>query len=232
MSLPAQLRKITIAIDGHSSCGKSTLARDLARELNYIYVDTGAMYRGITLKIIRENIDLHDLDSIKELLNRTDMHFIKKEGMDHLVMDGEEVESEIRTTVVAEMVSPVSEISVIRRFLVDLQRKMGQSKGIVMEGRDIGTVVFPDAELKLFVTADLDTRTERRFLELTNKGYDISREMVKKNLSERDHIDSTREDSPLCLHPDAILIDTSNLTRETQLARALELAFEKINSLG
>jgi len=220
--------EIVIAVDGHSSCGKSTLAKDLAKALGYTYVDTGAMYRAITLKIIRERIALDEEASILSMLESTDIIFKRIKGENHLFLDGLDEEKEIRKPSVAALVSPVSEISTIRKFLVDLQRSYGDNKGVVMEGRDITTVVFPEAKLKLFITADIDTRAERRYSEMLSKGIKTSLEEVRKNLSKRDYIDSNRKDSPLTMHPDAILIDTSQHTRESQLQEALQIARKKL----
>jgi len=215
--------EIIIAIDGQSSCGKSTLAKQLSKELSYAFVDTGAMYRAVTLYFIRNGIDLKDADAVELALKDISISFINKEGINTTVLNGEEVETEIRKMYVSEMVSPVATISTVRRAMVWQQQQMGLTKGVVMDGRDIGTVVFPNAELKLFVTADIATRTERRFLELKAKGLSITREEIAKNLQERDHIDSTRADSPLKQAKDAVLIDNSNLSREEQLAMVLAL---------
>lgn len=215
---------IIIAIDGHSSCGKSTIAKDLAKELDYLYIDTGAMYRAVTLLLIQNNVDLSDEVSISKLLRQIQLHFKKKNDHRELYMNGCNVEEEIRTPKIASFVSPVSEVSIIRKKLVDLQRKMAeQGEGVILEGRDIGTVVYPDADLKFFVTADIEKRTERRYLELMGKGLNTPLEEVKINLSERDRIDSSRDDSPLRQAKDAILIDTTFHTRESQLAYVLKL---------
>ena len=222
--------KIIIAIDGQSSCGKSTLAKQLSKELGYAYVDSGAMYRAVTLYFLRHKISLDDQDSIELALKELSISFINKAGINTTLLNGEEVETEIRKMYVSEMVSPVAAISTVRRAMVWQQQQMGKSKGIVMDGRDIGTVVFPNAELKLFVTAATETRTERRYLELKEKGMTSTKEEVAKNLQERDHIDSTRADSPLKQAEDAVLIDNSNLTREEQLAMVVALAKERIES--
>lgn len=224
--------KIIIAIDGQSSCGKSTLAKQLSTVLGYAYVDSGAMYRAVTLYLIRNKIALNDIDTIELALKELSISFINKDGVNTTLLNGEEVESEIRKMYVSEMVSPVATISTIRRAMVWQQQQMGKSKGIVMDGRDIGTVVFPTADLKLFLTADLATRTKRRFQELKEKGLPISKEEIAKNLEERDHIDSTRVDSPLKQAIDAILIDNSNLTREEQLAMVAALAKARIKKKG
>jgi len=222
--------KIIIAIDGQSSCGKSTLAKQLSKKLGYAFVDSGAMYRAVTLYFLRHKIDLTDQDAIELALKELSISFINKAGVNTTLLNGEEVETEIRKMYVSEMVSPVAAISTVRRAMVWQQQQMGKSKGIVMDGRDIGTVVFPNAELKLFVTADIETRTNRRYLELKEKGMTLTKEEVAKNLQERDHIDSTRADSPLKQAADAVLIDNSNLTREEQLAMVLALVKERIEN--
>lgn len=226
-----KLPAITVAVDGHSSCGKSTLAKDLAALLDYIYIDTGSMYRAITLKMINKGIHPEDKDAISHMLEDTRIEIKRIDDMNHLFLDGVDVEKEIRTPKVASFVSPVACIPAVRRFLVKIQREFGKEKAVVMEGRDIATVVFPNAELKLFVTADLSIRAERRHLELLNKGIIISREEVEQNLSERDHIDSNREDSPLRRHKEAILIDTSNHNRESQAKLAYDITCKKIMAL-
>jgi len=222
------LPKIIIAIDGQSSCGKSTLAKQISKVLGYGYVDSGAMYRAVTLYFLRNKIALSDIDAVELALKELSISFINKQGINTTLLNGEDVETEIRKMYVSEMVSPVAAISTVRRAMVWQQQQMGKSKGIVMDGRDIGTVVFPTAELKLFVTADLDTRTERRYLELKEKEMTTSKKEVAQNLQERDHIDSTRADSPLKQAVDAILIDNSNLSREEQLAMVVALARERI----
>jgi len=222
------LPKIIIAIDGQSSCGKSTLAKQISKVLGYGYVDSGAMYRAVTLYFLRNKIALSDKDAIEIALKELSISFVNRQGQNTTLLNGEDVETEIRKMYVSEMVSPVAAISTVRRAMVWQQQQMGKSKGIVMDGRDIGTVVFPTAELKLFVTADLPTRTERRYLELKEKGLTTSKKEVAQNLQERDHIDSTRADSPLKQATDAILIDNSNLSREEQLAMVVALARERI----
>jgi len=223
--------KIIIAVDGHSSCGKSTLAKELAQKLDYIYIDTGAMYRAITLKFIDKKIPLDDNVQIQKLLDKTTLEFRCIEGENKIFLDGNDVEDFIRNTEVADMVSPVSEISQVRKHLVSMQQTLGFKKGLVMDGRDIGTVVFPTAELKLFITAKLDIRSQRRYLELKEKGLDIKLADIKRNLSKRDYIDSNRKDSPLKQADDAILIDTTHYNRKEQLELALKHALEKIESL-
>ena len=222
--------KIIIAIDGHSSCGKSTLAKGLAKTLGYAYLDSGALYRAVTLYFIRHQIDIEDTQAIEKALDQINIRFINKDGQNHTILNGEDVEEEIRKMYVSEKVSPVAAISMIRRAMVKQQQAMGREKGIVMDGRDIGTVVFPQAELKLFVTASIEERTKRRFLELQAKGLEPDYETVKNNLQERDYIDSTRADSPLIQAEDAILLDNTQLSEQEQLAVALELTKKKIPS--
>ena len=221
--LSSDMKRIIIAIDGFSSCGKSTLAKALAKSLHYGYVDTGAMYRAVTLYFLDNNVDINDPNEVKEALSKIEIHFERKPTGNHIFLNGVDVEHEIRTMRVAEMVSPVATISVVRRAMVALQQQMGKRKGIVMDGRDIGTVVFPEAELKIFLTADTDIRTQRRYDELKSKGQEIPFDEVKRNLTERDLIDSNRADSPLRQADDAILIDNSNLTPNEQLQKVLEM---------
>ena len=224
-----QKDKITIAVDGFAACGKSTLAKALARELGYIYIDSGAMYRAVTLYFLDNSIDINDVAAVKAGLEKINISFKNIEGQNHTFLNGFDVEKEIRAMRVSDFVSPVSTISSVRRFLVACQKEMGNQKGIVMDGRDIGTVVFPDAELKLFMTASPEVRTKRRLLELESKGiFDYTYEQVQKNLTERDHIDSTRSDSPLKKADDAIVIDNSDLSTEQQLKLALSMAREVI----
>ncbi len=223
------MKKIIIAIDGYSSCGKSTLARELARVLHYIYIDTGAMYRAVTLYFINHNIDFKNEEEVTNALNNISIDFRKIKSEIHTFLNSQDVETSIRSMQVSELVSEVSAISSVRSFLVQQQQAMEQQKGIVMDGRDIGTVVFPSAELKIFLTASPEIRATRRKKEYEQKGIDISLEEVKNNLAHRDHIDSTREDSPLRQAADAILLDNSYLTKEEQLKFVLDLMSEKIN---
>lgn len=217
-------RKIIIAIDGYSSCGKSTLARALARRLQYLHIDSGAMYRAVTLYFLRHMVDINDPYSVKDALDKISIYLTFEDDVQITWLNHENVEMAIRSPEVNRHVSPVSTLSSVRKAMVDQQRRMGEKKGLVMDGRDIGTVVFPAAELKLFLIADLDVRVERRWLELMNKGLHATREEVKANLLERDYIDSTREDSPLRKADDAIVIDTSYLTEKEQLQIALDMA--------
>lgn len=217
-------KKIIITIDGWSSCGKSTLARQLAKELGYVYVDSGAMYRAITLFFLRNHIDWTDKKEVKKALSEINIEFIfnPKSQLSEIYLNDENVEYVIRDLVIAEKVSDVAAIKEVREFAVAQQKKMGSKKGIVMDGRDIGTVVFPKAELKIFMTADNAVRVERRFRELFEKNPNITIEEVKNNLEMRDYIDSNREISPLRKADDAIELDNTNLTEKEQFQKALE----------
>lgn len=215
-------KKIIIAIDGHSSCGKSTVAKELAKLLGYIYIDSGAMYRVVTLFGIRNgliNNKIPDEKKLTEALKQVKITFRwdEKTGKNTTYLNGENVEEEIRQVTVSENVSPVSTIAGVRAEMVKQQRENGKNKGIVMDGRDIGTVVFPDAELKIFMTASPEIRAKRRFDELQGKGQQVDFEEILKNVIERDRIDSTRETSPLRKADDAVVLDNSNLTRAEQL---------------
>ncbi len=224
------MKKIIIAVDGYSSCGKSTLAKALAKELNYVFVDSGAMYRAITLYFLRERIDWNNIGKVNEALQNISLDFEYNDanGKSDMLLNDENVEAEIRDMVVSEKVSDVSTIKEVREFAVAAQQKLGTKKGIVMDGRDIGTTVFPNAELKIFVTSDPEVRVERRFKELYAKNPSINIEDVKKNLEMRDYIDSNREVSPLRKAADAIVLDNSDLTKEQQLEKALKLVHEKL----
>jgi cytidylate kinase len=223
-------QKIIIAVDGFSSTGKSTLAKELARELAYGYIDTGAMYRAVTLYFLRNEVDIKDEEAVQLALQNIEISFQNIEGKNTTFLNGENVEEEIRKMYVSEFVSPVATVSAVRRAMVKLQKAMGYKKGIVMDGRDIGTVVFPNAELKIFVTADPDVRAQRRLAELEGKGQVVDFEEVKKNLTERDYIDSNREDSPLRQAEDAVVLDNTELTREAQLVLAVKWAREIIGA--
>lgn len=222
------MKRIIVAIDGHSSCGKSTLAKALAKTLHYAYLDTGAMYRAVTLYFLEQQLDYNDPEQVAKGLAEIEIHFERIEGQNRTFLNGRDVEHEIREMRVSEHVSPVSTISAVRRAMVAQQQAMGKRRGIVADGRDIGTVVFPDAELKIFLTADPDVRTSRRHLELAAKGIDAEWNDIYKNLLERDHIDSTRADSPLKKADDAVVIDNTLLSEEQQLEKALVLAKEKM----
>lgn len=223
-------KKITIAVDGFAACGKSTLAKALAKELNYAYVDSGAMYRAVTLYFLDNNIDLADKEAVQKALDeQIYIEFRNIDGNNHTFLNGIDVEEEIRSFRVSDFVSPVATVSAVRRTLVKIQQAIGKNGGIAMDGRDIGTVVFKDAELKLFLTASIEERTNRRLQELKSKNIvDFTTEAVAENLKTRDHIDSTRADSPLMQAEDAIEIDNSLLTPDEQLAYALELAKDLI----
>jgi cytidylate kinase len=228
------MKNITIAIDGFSSTGKSTLAKELAKHLGYIYVDTGAMYRAVTLFSMQNGFiskDFLDKDSLINSLSNIKIYFQFNSnlGFAEMYLNSKNVEKEIRTIEVSNFVSRIAEISEVRSKLVEQQQEMGKNKAVVMDGRDIGTVVFPDAELKIFMTASPETRAQRRFDELLAKGDDVSYEEVLTNVQERDYIDTHREDSPLVMAADAIEIDNSYLTREEQFEVVLELANEIIN---
>ena len=226
-------KKIIITIDGWSSCGKSTLAKQLAKELGYIYVDSGAMYRAITLHFLRNHIDWTDTDQVKKAMEDISLEFVynPKSLQSEMYLNGENVEYVIRDLVVAEKVSEVAAIKEVRKLAVAQQQRMGRNRGIVMDGRDIGTVVFPDAELKIFMTADNAVRVERRFQELYEKNPNITIDEVKANLEMRDYIDSNREVSPLRKADDAILLDNTNLTEREQLQKALKWAEEQIHAV-
>ncbi|RMF01513.1 MAG: (d)CMP kinase [Bacteroidetes bacterium] len=218
---------IIIAIDGYSSCGKSTLARDLARVLEYVYVDTGAMYRAVTLYFMRQQLDWTQAEQVRTALAHIQIDFVRQADQIHTLLNGEDVEDAIRSMEVSDHVSSVAAISSVRRFLVAQQQRMGQAKGIVMDGRDIGTVVFPDAELKIFLTASQKERTRRRYAELVARGEHTTWEVVEQNLMKRDQIDSSRPDSPLRQADDAVVIDNTNLKPNEQLAMVAALARER-----
>lgn len=225
--------KITIAIDGYSSCGKSTLAKALAKKLAYLFIDSGAMYRGVTLYCMRHNLIVDGIPNtvaIEKALEDITLYFYYNSQTEQadLYLNGENVEEFIRMPEVAANVSKIATIKSVRHKLVLEQRKMGQNGGIVMDGRDIGSVVFPNAELKLFITATPEIRAHRRFKELSEKGIEVSFDEVLQNLKERDYLDSTREESPLIQTVDALIIDTSELTPESQLDLALNYAQEKL----
>lgn len=219
------MKQIIVAIDGWSSCGKSTLAKQMAKELGYIYVDSGAMYRAITLYFLRNHIDWNKEKEVTAALKDIELDFRSNDqnGTVEMYLNDENVEYLIRDLIVAEKVSEVAAIKAVREFAVAQQQKLGKKKGIVMDGRDIGTVVFPKAELKLFMTADNAVRIERRFKELVEKNPNITIEEVAENIQMRDYIDSNREVSPLRQAKDAIVIDNTNLTQEEQLKKALKL---------
>jgi len=226
-------KKITIAIDGFSSTGKSTIAKQLAKELTYIYVDTGAMYRAVTLYAMQHNYISENHFNSEKLI--ADLHnislsftFNEELGFAEMFLNGTNVEREIRTIEVSKLVSKVAEISEVRKKLVREQQEMGKNKGIVMDGRDIGTVVFPNAELKLFMTASADKRATRRYKELIDRGDKVNYEEILQNVQERDRIDSTREDSPLVMADDAIEFDNSDMGLKEQFERIMSLVNARI----
>lgn len=227
------MKKITIAIDGFSSTGKSTLAKQVAKKLGYVYVDTGAMYRAVTLYAMQNGlIDEFEFNKA-ELINKLPTIQLKFEfnpqlGFAEMYLNDSNVEKQIRTLEVSSFVSQVAEVSEVRAMLVKLQKQMGKDKGVVMDGRDIGTVVFPDAEIKLFMSARADVRAQRRFDELSEKGQLVSYDRVLENVLQRDHIDTTREDSPLVKANDAIEIDNSELTREEQFEKVMQIIQTKL----
>lgn len=216
------MQNIIVAIDGYSSCGKSTIAKALAKHAGYTYVDTGAMYRAMALYAQRAGL-ANDLSQIIPVLNNIQISFILTSGGQHVTLNGEDVESQIRTLEIGELASQISTIKEVRAFLVAQQQAMGDKKGIVMDGRDIGTVVFPQAELKLFLTASPEVRAKRRFLELQAKGENPDYEEVLRATNERDYRDTHRAESPLRQAEDAIVVDNSEMTREEQMEYIREI---------
>ena len=230
------MRKITIAIDGFSSTGKSTLAKQLAKELEYVYVDTGAMYRAVAYFAMQNKfigVDFFDKNALINALSKIQLEFKfnTELGFAEMYLNNENVEKQIRTIEVSNYVSKVAEVSEVRAKLVEQQQEMGKNKAIVMDGRDIGTVVFPNAELKIFMTASAETRAQRRFDELQQKGDNVSYEDVLKNVVERDYIDTHREDSPLVIADDAIEIDNSYLNKKEQFESVLELVNDALKTI-
>ncbi|MBB6500221.1 (d)CMP kinase [Pedobacter cryoconitis] len=219
-------KNLVIAIDGYSSCGKSTLAKALAKTLGFIYIDSGAMYRAVTLYFIRNHINMADEAAVTDALQHIELNFHSRDYESHITLNGEEVSEEIRQMPVSENVSEVSALKQVRKEMVRQQQRMGKSKNIVMDGRDIGTTVFPDAQVKLFMTADPKIRAERRFKELQSKGdTSTSLEDVFENLAHRDYADTTRKESPLVRADDAIILDNTNITPVQQLDFALEKVY-------
>ena len=215
-------RKINIAIDGYSSCGKGTLAKAMALALNYVFIDSGAMYRAVTLFLMRHSVNLDDMAQVEQALAQLTVEFdVDDAGASFVTLNGENVENEIRTIAVASKVSEVAKIQAVRDKLVFLQQQMGAKKGVVMDGRDIGTVVFPDAELKIFMTASVEVRAQRRFSELVAKGDDVTLEEISANLKHRDAVDSSRENSPLTMTSDYRILDNSEMDRDSQFALAM-----------
>lgn len=227
--------KINIAIDGYSSTGKSTIAKELARALGYTYIDTGAMYRGVTLFLLEKGLwdeGKNDLQSVKKALEEINLDFRRTADGQHLFLNGRDVESEIRGMWVSNFVSPVSAVPEVRAFLVARQQAMAKAKGVVMDGRDVGTTVLPDAELKIFMTSRPEVRVRRRYDEMIARGKKVTPDDITENLKTRDLIDSTREVSPLRQAVDARLLDNSDLTREEQNAIVLRWAKETIARNG
>jgi len=224
---------IIITIDGWSSCGKSTLAKQLAKKIGYLYIDSGAIYRAITLYFLRNSIDISNSKQIKEALGNISLEFIANEytGQQEIYLNGENVEYIIRDLVVAEKVSEVAANKEVRSFAVAVQQEMGKNKGIVMDGRDIGTTVFPDAEIKIFMIADEAVRVERRFAEMFEKNPNITLDEIKANIEMRDYIDSHREVSPLRKAADAIELDNTNLSEKEQLDFAMKLLKKNLRSV-
>jgi cytidylate kinase len=218
-------KNLIIAIDGYSSCGKSTLAKALAKKLGFIYIDSGAMYRAVTLFFLRNKVEMNNQNSINDALQQIELNFHARDYESHILLNGEEVSDEIRQMPVSENVSEVSANKQVRHDMVKQQQRMGKSKNIVMDGRDIGTAVFEDAQVKFFMTADPKIRAERRYKELLSKGNtSITLEEVFENLAHRDYADTTRTESPLTRAEDAIVLDNTELTQAQQLAFALEKA--------
>lgn len=231
----SQNKKIIVAIDGFSSTGKSTVAKELANKLGYVYVDTGAMYRMVALYAFQNNCiddNTFDVEKLVGLLDRINVNFVfnEKVGFAEAYLNDVNVESEIRSLQISGFVSKVASVSEVRAKLVEIQKRLGQQKGLVMDGRDIGTVVFPEAELKLFMTASAQTRAQRRYDELIAKGDDVTFEAILENVTSRDAQDTSRKDSPLVKAEDAIEIDNSNLTREEQFDKIYQLALTAIQS--
>ncbi len=227
------MKKITIAIDGFSSCGKSTLAKELARRLSYSYVDTGAMFRAVALYCLRNGLIKEDgtkVYKIREFLNEFQIgfEFNEKRGYGEVTLNGENVEEEIRSLTISRIVTKISGIKEVREKLLVIQKKIGSDKGVVLDGRDIGTVVFPDAELKIFMTAETKVRAKRRLNELKGRGHKVTLDQVEENLRLRDYDDTTRQESPLKQADDAVVIDNTNLTRRDQLSMVVALAKERM----
>ena len=229
--MPMSAQKIIITLDGWSSCGKSTLAKALARALGYVFVDSGAMYRAITLFFIRNQVNIADPVAVEKALESIQLQFIfnPARGASDILLNGENVEALIREMTVASRVSEVAALARVRQFAVQQQQRLGKEKGIVMDGRDIGTVVFPQAELKIFMTADKDIRVQRRLKELQAANPSITADLVRENLEQRDHLDATRSESPLRQAEDARVLDNSNLSPAQQFEIAMAWAQEAID---
>ncbi|MEQ9404182.1 MAG: (d)CMP kinase [Cyclobacteriaceae bacterium] len=220
------MNKIVIAIDGYSACGKSSTAKQVAARLGYHFIDSGAMYRAVTLFFLQNGVETDNTEEVTSALNRCNISF---SGLS-IFLNEANVDEEIRSIQVNESVSRISAIPEVRKKMVKQQKEIGRQKGVVMDGRDIGTVVFPDAELKIFMTAEIETRAKRRQKEMSDKGMNDSLENIVRNLLARDHMDSTRKDSPLRKAEDAVEIDTTDLTLEGQIAQIVSMAKEKINA--
>ncbi len=218
-------KKINIAIDGYSSCGKGTLAKAMAKALGYVFIDSGAMYRAVTLYLMQNGVDVEDESAVEAALANVVVGFLNnQEGQSEVTLNGISVEAEIRNIAVASKVSEVAKIQIVRSKMVALQQAIGLEKGVVMDGRDIGTVVFPDAELKIFMTASVEVRAQRRFAELVAKGDVVTLEEISANLKHRDAVDSSRENSPLTMTSDYRVLDNSELDRDSQFALAMHWA--------
>lgn len=222
------MKNFVIAIDGFSSCGKSTVAKALAKELNFVFIDSGAMYRAVTLYVQQNNIDINDEHAISTALENIHIDFVPNPEKNQILLNGVDVSDAIRTMEVSEYVSEVSAVKAVRTAMVKQQQALGKKRNIVMDGRDIGTTVFPNADLKIFMTASPQVRAERRFAELSAKGEQLTMEEVKENLAHRDHIDSTREESPLRQAEDAIVLDNSELNQVEQLGFVIQLIQDKM----
>ncbi|WP_312696161.1 MULTISPECIES: (d)CMP kinase [Sphingobacterium] len=222
------MKNFVIAIDGFSSCGKSTVAKALAKELNFVFIDSGAMYRAVTLYIQQNQIDINDEQAVSTALENIHIDFIPNPEKTQILLNGTDVSDAIRTMEVSEYVSEVSALKAVRKAMVKQQQDLGMKRNIVMDGRDIGTTVFPNADLKIFMTASPQVRAERRFAELSAKGEVLTMEEVKENLSHRDHIDSTREESPLRQAEDAVVLDNSELNQVEQLNFVIQLVKDRI----
>lgn len=221
------IKDIIIAIDGHSGCGKSSTAKELAKHFKYKYLDSGAMYRAVTLFFLRNKVDINDIKKVRDSLDKISIDFVVKSGIQKIFLNGKCVEHLIRKENISKKVSAISAIPEVRKFLVNIQKKMGLNKKIVVEGRDITTVVFPNAEIKVFMTASLDVRARRRYEEMKISNPDITLDQVSDNLKDRDEKDSSREDSPLLKVDDAYYVDTSSLKLDDQIKKIKTLVYEK-----